>query len=187
LEVDAGGPYNGSVGDTITFTGTVTGGVPPYLFHWDFGDNTTANEQFPSHAYSAAGVYEANFSVVDNAGAEASDTATVTIIKVDTTPPYGTITRPLAKSLYLGNRKVLPFPITLLIGSINVTVDASDNDSGVNSVKFYLNGVLKSTDTTPPYNWVWSERAFGRYTIFVEAFDVAGNSATDERTVWRFF
>jgi hypothetical protein len=66
-------------------------------------------------------------------------------------------------------------------------VDASDNDSGVSSVKFFLNGILKSTDTAPPYNWVWSKPAFGRYTIFVEAVDGAGNSADDELTAWRFF
>jgi hypothetical protein len=82
---------------------------------------------------------------------------------------------------------VLQFLITLLIGSIDVTVDASDNDSGVAYVTFSLNGILKSTNTTPPYIWAWDERAFGRYTIFVEAFDGAGNNATDEITVWRFF
>jgi hypothetical protein len=187
LEVDAGGPYNGRVGDTIAFVGTVIGGVPPYVYHWDFGDNTTASEQSPTHVYSIAGVYEANFTVADDEGIEASDTATVTIVKTDTTPPNVTITKPLAKSLYLGNRKVLPFLITLLIGSIDVTVDASDNDSGVAYVTFSLNGILKSTNTTPPYIWAWDERAFGRYTIFVEAFDGAGNNATDEITVWRFF
>jgi hypothetical protein len=187
LEVDAGGPYDGFIGDPIAFVGTVIGGVPPYVYHWDFGDNTTASEQFPFHVYSAVGVYETNFTVVDDEGTEASDTATVTIVKADTTPPDVTITKPITKSLYLGNRKVLPFPTTLLIGSIDVTVDASDNDSGVAYVTFSLNGILKSTDTTPPYIWAWSERAFGRYTIFVEAFDGAGNSATDEITVWRFF
>jgi PKD repeat protein len=187
LEVDAGGPYNGSVGNTITFTGTVNGGVPPYVYHWDFGDNTTANEQSPSHVYTTVGVYEANFTVIDNNGTEASDTTTVTIVTEDTTLPHVTIITPIAKSLYLGNRRVLPFPITLLIGSFDVTVNASDNDSGVSYVNFSLNGILKNTDTTPPYTWEWSERAFGRYVIFVEAIDGAGNSATDEIAVWKFF
>ena len=187
LEVDAGGPYNGLIGDPIAFTGTVAGGIPPYTFHWDFGDNTTASEQSPLHVYAAGGVYEATFTVVDHNGTEANDTASVTVLPSDITSPNVTITKPLAKSLYVGNRRVLPFPITLLIGSINVTVDASDNDSGVSSVKFFLNGILKSTDTAPPYNWVWSKPAFGRYTIFVEAVDGAGNSADDELTAWRFF
>jgi PKD repeat protein len=187
LEVNAGGPYNGYVGDTIAFTGTVMGGVPPYIYHWDFGDNTTASEQSPSHVYNATGVYEATFTVVDNEGTQANDTATVTILETDDVPPIVTITKPLAKSLYLRDKRILPFPITLLIGSIDVTVDASDNDSGVAYVTFSLNGILKSTNTTPPYSWVWDERAFGRFTIVVEAFDGAGNSATDDITVWKFF
>jgi PKD repeat protein len=187
LEIDAGGPYYGSVGDTIAFTGTVTGGVPPYTYHWDFGDNTTASEQSPFHAYNITGVYVATFTVVDHEGTQANDTATVTILQTDVTPPNVTITKPQAKFLYLGNRRVLPFLITFLIGSIDVTVDASDNDSGVAYVTFSLNGIPKSTNTTPPYSWAWDERAFGRFTIVVEAFDGAGNSATDDITVWKFF
>jgi PKD repeat protein len=187
LEVDAGGPYSGLVGDPIAFTGNVSGGIPPYTFHWDFGDNTTADVQSPSHVYTAAGVYEATFTVTDQNYTEATDTASVTIVQSDITPPNVTITKPLVKSLYLGNRRVLTFPITLLIGSINVAVNATDTDSGVSSVRFFLNGVLKSTDATPPYSWEWGGRVFGRYTILAEAFDAAGNNATAEVSVWRFF
>jgi PKD repeat protein len=187
LEVDAGGPYNGLVGDPIAFTGTVAGGIPPYTFLWDFGDNTTATEQSPLHIYITAGVYEATFTVVDHNGTEVNDTASVTIVQSDITPPNVTITRPVAKSLYLGNRRVLPFPITLLIGTINVAVDASDTDSGVSSIKFFLNDVLMSTNTIPPYTWEWSGRVFGRYSITVEAYDGAGNNATDEIIAWRIF
>jgi len=187
LEVDAGGPYDGLVGDPIAFIGTVTGGIPPYTFHWDFGDNTTASEQSPIHIYIAEGVYEATFTVVDLNDTEVSDTASVTILQPDVTPPNVTITRPLAKSFYFGNTRVLSFPITLIIGSLNVTVDAFDTDSGVSSVAFFLNGILKSTDTTSPYTWEWSGRVFGRYSITVEAYDGAGNNATDEIIALRFF
>lgn len=187
LEVDAGGPYEGFVDVPIEFTGTVIGGVPPYTFNWDFGDNATSNQQSPTHVYSTAGIYEAVFTVKDNVGAEANDTAIVTINLLDNKPPDVTITKPLAKSLYIRNKRVIPFLTTLVIGSIDITVNASDNDSGVASVSFLLNGVLKSNVTTPPYVWVWDKKSFGRNTIEVKAYDVAGNNATDEIIVWRFF
>jgi len=187
LEVDAGGPYNGLVGETILFTGTVTGGAPPYTYLWGFGDNTTSTEQSPSHVYTEEGEYEVTFTVVDIIGTEANDTAAVTISTIDTTPPDITITKPDTKSLYIKNKRVLPFPATLIIGAIDLTVNTSDNDSGVASVTFSLNGILMNTSTAPPYLWSWAERAFGRYTIKVEAFDNAGNSATDDITVWRLF
>lgn len=185
LEVDAGGPYQGIVGESVQFIGIVEGGVPPYVFEWDFGDNQTANEQSPTHVYTTAGVYTAVFTVRDNAGSQTSDTATVTIIS-DTTQPNVTIVKPFANSVYLRNNRLMQFPVTLILGSIDVTVEASD-DSGITSVAFSLNGVLQYNVTAPPYIWVWDKRSFGRYTIVVEAFDDAGNKATDDIVVWKFF
>jgi hypothetical protein len=187
LEVDAGGPYEGVVDDPIQIIGTVTGGVPPYMFSWDLGDNTTADEQSPSHVYTMEGAYEVTFMVVDDMGTQASDTAIVTIRASETIPPTVAITTPLAKSLYIGGGRVLPFPFTLVIGSLDVAVDATDTESGVSSVAFFLNGEPLITDTTPPYSWAWTDRGFGRYTILVEAVDGAGNHATDEIIVWRVF
>ncbi|MBN1860297.1 MAG: PKD domain-containing protein [Candidatus Thermoplasmatota archaeon] len=187
LGVDAGGPYNGFVGATINFTGTVTGGVAPFIYHWDFGDNTTSNEQSPSHVYSTEGDYQAVFTVIDDAGTQENDTATVTILAYDTTPPDLTITSPQNQSLYLGGKRLVPFPITLVIGRIQVTINTSDEDSGISSVIFSLNDVEQKTITTPPYIWDWTERAFGRFSLEVEAIDGAGNKATDQITVWKLF
>jgi hypothetical protein len=97
------------------------------------------------------------------------------------------ITKPLANSLYLRNKRVLPFPTTLLIGAIDVTVNASDTDSNISSVTFSLNGVLRKTATEPPYEWEWTERVFGRFTIEVAAYDEVGNNATDDIIVWKLF
>jgi len=187
LEVDAGGPYNGWVDDTISFNGSVTGGFPPYQYLWEFGDNTSSTEQSPVHSYNTAGMYNATFSVIDFAGAEAHDNATVTILKKDTTPPEVAITTPVAKSLYVRNKRVLSFPVTLIFGNIDIIADASDNDSAITNVTFSLNGILKTTDATAPYSWSWETKGFGKYRIIVEAYDSAGNHMSDEITVWRLF
>jgi hypothetical protein len=186
LVVEAGGPYSGMMCLPVEFSGNVTGGIPPYQYHWEFGDGNTSDELSPSHIYTAAGAYQANFSVIDSNGSEASDTASVTIL-ADTTPPAIAIIQPLAHSLYLKGKRLLSFPVTLCIGAVTVTVTASDNESGVASVTFSLNGVVKSTDTEPPYEWTWEGPAFGKFTLRVEARDNAGNNAFLSPIVWRFF
>lgn len=64
-------------------------------------------------------------------------------------------------------------------GTISVTASALDN-VGATSVEFYLDGVLKSTDTTSPYAWSWSTTgsANGSHTLTSKAFDAASNVGT---------
>ena len=99
------------------------------------------------------------------------------------------ITQPLPNVLYFGNRPLLPFFATLIIGPIDITVDASDSISGMERVEFYIKGSLKKTDTSAPYVWLWRDITFGlnAYDIKVIAYDNAGNHADDTILVWKFF
>jgi len=86
LDVDAGGPYEGFMGEQIQFTGTVSGGIPPYVFNWDFGDGNTSFEQNPTHIYSNIGNYTVVFNVTDSVGNSSEDTTWADII-LDNSPP----------------------------------------------------------------------------------------------------
>ncbi len=55
-------------GRSITFTPTVTGGIPLSYF-WDFGDGATSTERNPTHIYTADGTYDAELSVTLTGGA----------------------------------------------------------------------------------------------------------------------
>ncbi|MCX6665222.1 MAG: FG-GAP-like repeat-containing protein, partial [Euryarchaeota archaeon] len=55
LIADAHGPYTGTTGQSISFTGTVTGGKRPYTWLWDFGDGRNSTEQNTTHIYSSPG------------------------------------------------------------------------------------------------------------------------------------
>ena len=104
----------------------------------------------------------------------------------DTEPPTVEITYPKERHLYFMNREIIPFLTTLIIGNIDIKVNASD-PSGVDRVEFYIDGQLMETVTTAPYNWTWSKNAFFKHTIKVSAFDNFENDAEKEITVWKFF
>ncbi|WP_081686373.1 PKD domain-containing protein [Candidatus Solirubrobacter pratensis] len=73
---------SGSVttGTSIAFTAVGTDADGDALtYAWDFGDTGTATGQSPTHAYAAAGVYDAKVTVSDGKGGTGSATLTITV------------------------------------------------------------------------------------------------------------
>ena len=64
-------------------------------------------------------------------------------------------------------------------GTITLSAAASDN-VGVTKVEFYVDGVLKGSDTTSPYSITLNSTtlANGSHALTAKAYDAAGNSAT---------
>ncbi len=83
----------------------------------------------------------------------------------DTTPPTTSITAPANGAT--------------VSATVSVTASASDN-VGVTKVEFYLDGTLKSTDTTSPYAWSWDSTTAtnGSHALVTKAYDAAGNIGT---------
>ena len=71
----------------------------------------------------------------------------------------------------------------IVIGKITVTVNATDETSGMDRVEFFVDGAVKNVDTAAPYEWVWDERTFTSHTLKVIAYDNAGNSVYEELDV----
>jgi hypothetical protein len=68
---------------------------------------------------------------------------------------------------------------------VNITAEAQDN-IGIQRVEFYVDGDLLSTDTTPPYRYSWDTTTYGNgglHTVFVKAYDFAGNNGSELITV----
>ena len=104
----------------------------------------------------------------------------------DDEPPIVEIRSPKENYLYIENREIIPFITTIIIGDIDIGVDATDS-SGVDRVEFYIDDQQMGTATSAPYTWTWDTIAFFKHTIKVVAIDIFDNGAEDELMVWKFF
>ncbi len=77
----AGGPYNGTVGNGIAFSSSgstdADGSISSY--QWAFGDGTSSTQANPTKVYATSGSFTATLTVTDNQGATGTDQATVTV------------------------------------------------------------------------------------------------------------
>jgi PKD repeat protein len=67
----------------VCFSGTATGGLPPYSYSWNFGDNSpVVIGVAPCHIYSSAGNFSVTLSVTDSIGNESSTNIVVKVAQV---------------------------------------------------------------------------------------------------------
>lgn len=126
----------------------------PYSTLWD----TTVYPQNSVHSITAT--------ASDLAGNQALSSA-VLVTVLDITSPSVAITNPINGSVVRKN------------STVTITADTSDV-SGIDKVEFYVDGVLKCTDTSPDYfcNWKVSPRKNVLYSLGAKAYDIAGNTST---------
>ena len=99
-----GGARLGVAPFMVNFTSSPSGGNPPYLFAWSFGDGNVSSQASPSHIFTAVGFYTVKLVVEDALGRNASATTTITVVP------------PLAASLYASTgRGVSPLAITFTV------------------------------------------------------------------------
>jgi len=128
--------------------------------------------------------YLIKISVKDSSNNQGTDISAATFT-VDNTKPSISLQKPQHNHMYLLDREVMPILRTraIVIGKITVTVNATDETSGMDRVEFFVDGAVKNVDTAAPYEWVWDERTFTSHTLKVIAYDNAGNSVYEELDV----
>ena len=101
--------------------------------------------------------------------------------------PNVEITKP-EDALYISNTKIRNylFRNPLIIGPIDVEVDASDDEYEIVKVEFYVDEQLMETDTTKPYSWRWDKLSFFIHALKTVAYNSNGNVGIEEKTVWKF-
>lgn len=78
-------PSNVSVGASVSFTATVSGGVPPYTYSWSFGDGTSAFGSNVTHAYTTNASFAVSLTVQDSMGSGTTRTRAVSVAAVPPT------------------------------------------------------------------------------------------------------
>lgn len=96
--------------------------------------------------------------------------------------PHVTITKPI-NSLYLFDTEKRAFRFPLIIGPITIEVNAYDTEYPIEHIEFFVDGVLKNTDTTAPYSWKWTKPTLFFHTVQVTATNEAENSSSVTLTV----
>jgi len=90
---------DGVIDQEIYFESEVSGGLPPYEWHWDFGDGNTSDVKDPVHIFKKSGNYTITLTVNDSDDSSAQNTIIVTIdqLKVNAYGPYyGLVQQPLS-------------------------------------------------------------------------------------------
>ena len=62
----------------------------------------------------------------------------------------------------------------------------SENISDIDYVEVYINNHLMIKLTSPPFEWIWDERVFGKYTVEVIAYDSTGSAKRIDLDLWKF-
>jgi hypothetical protein len=121
----------------------------PYTYSWN-----TTGLSLGSHTVQAKA-----YDTFNNISTSALNTVTI----ADQTAPTTSITAPAGGAL--------------LKGTISFTANATDNagGTGISKVEFYVDAVLKNTDTTSPYSFSWDSTTAtnASHSLTVKAYDGA--------------
>jgi hypothetical protein len=164
-----------SASTTLTASATDNVGVTRVEFYVD-GKLIATDTASPytttwNPATVALGTHSITAEAYDQAGNSATSSA-VSIKVTDTTAPVASITSPAAGSSVTHGT------------TLSIAATATDNRA-VSKVLFYVNNVLKCTDTTTSYTCSWAvpSQKGVRYTVTARAYDSSNNTTSTSVTV----
>jgi hypothetical protein len=172
--------------DRTTYQGFFVDDIEPVPW---FSSVTTISDSITTQSYNITGKTPGSYYYQvkgHNTERGWGDFSTLQKIRVGNTSLTVSIESPQDHSLYIKNKRILPFFTTLVFGAIDVRANVS-NPAEITRVEFYLDDHLQATEQYLPYNWTWNKLSFFRHTIQIIAYDTTGNSATQEQVVWKFF
>jgi len=189
------GPTKGDINVLYEYsTSTVDPDGDKIYYMFDWGDNTNTGWFGPynsgetikaAHAWSKDNI---KVKAKDVNGDESSWSQPLKVIIGeinDNDPPSINIIRPLDNSIYYGNTRVGYFPFgVLLLGSIDIEVNAVDEETGIDYVSFYIDDEFREDISNPPYIYHFEDPP-RKYIVNVIVYDQVGNQAEDSIFIWK--
>ena len=150
-----------SSGVSVGFSASPTGGVPPYVYDWAFGDGTPSSaEPAPTHLYERPGSFAASLVVTD-----AADESLATSLEV-TIPP-----NPVQILLFT----VIPTPVPV---GTTVTFFVSAN-GGFGNLTYLYTGLPPGCASRNATTFTCVPSSVGSYLVGVTATDRYGDGANE--------
>ena len=124
------------------------------------GSNTLGTDTTAPYEYTwsnvAVGSYSLTVKATDSSGGVTTSSA-VSITVNPNAPPTVSLTSPAGGATFIA-------PATIML-----TADAADVDGAITKVEFYRGSTLIGTDTTAPYEYIWSDVDTGNYSLRAKA------------------
>jgi len=160
-------PSSPQTGQTVSFTGSASGGSPPYSYSWSFGDGSTGMGSSPQHTYSSTGTLTVALTVKDNGSPQQTTTSQQSLTVSGAPPPL------TASFAYSPSSTQAGEPVTF-------TASAS---GGTSPFKFSWSFGDGSTGTGSPVTHTYS--SVGSYTAALTVKDSSTplKTATSQKTV----
>jgi len=153
------GWYRGSV--KVALSGADGGSGVAAIHYTTDGSTPTAASPLYTAPLTLRASRNVKTLVIDNAGN--SSAVRSTLVRVDATRPTIRITGPKNHAS--------------VTGRVHVSAAATDKQSGIAKVMFYVDGKLVATDTRAPFGFVWNTARLSKksHTLTARAIDKAGN------------
>jgi len=96
------------------------------------------------------------------------------------------ITEPKSNNIYIDGQQKMSFPVTVVIGDVNIKVQVNGIESEIEKVDFFIDNNLVFTDFDEPYNWTWNSKERFKHKIKAVAYFDMTNTLENEISVWKF-
>ncbi|MCI4353690.1 MAG: PKD domain-containing protein [Thermoplasmata archaeon] len=112
---------------SIAVTANVSGGTPPYVYNWSFGDGASGTTSEADHVYTTHGSYQLLLRVTDHVGHGAAAGAAVEVDPVRESP---VVLNASAQTLGAGMSNAWIIPVTIPVTAISAWINGTTNVTG---------------------------------------------------------